>query len=402
MPTIPKKVSRRDFLILFCIVLIDMIGIGIIIPVLPTIMYESLGLSTASAGMLFGLLIAVYPIAQFFGAPLLGALSDKHGRKKVLALSLVGTVMGYIIFGLGVVLSNISLLFVGRIIDGLTGGNISVAQSAIADISSKKDKPKNFGMIGMAFGVGFIIGPFVGGLLSNPELVSWFSKSTPFFASAILATLNLLVLSVFFKETLHTRISRHVDLKSSFRQIKKAFTHPLVKYLFIVVFFLNLGWSHYTQFFQILLHQKFSYTPSQIGNYFAYIGLCIALAQGVFVRMISKRFQPRAIIRVALPLIALIIVVMINVPFVYLLYLIIPFMAISFGLAAPNLLTLISNSVPSTEQGEVMGIQQSVNAMAFAVAPLFAGFALAINVLIPLYLGVFLILTSAVLFWKLA
>lgn len=168
------SVEKNKFSIfpIFFTVFLDLLGLGIIIPILPAVLIDPrtglLPFSTtfATRTLIFGFLIAAYPLAQFFSSPILGALADKHGRKKILTLSLLGTLVGYILFAMGLVTQNIYLLFIGRIIDGFTGGNISIAQSAIADISDEKTKSKNFGLIGMAFGLGFIIGPYVGGKLS--------------------------------------------------------------------------------------------------------------------------------------------------------------------------------------------------------------------------------------------
>ena len=147
------------------------------------------------------MLIASYPLAQFFGAPILGALSDKHGRKKIILISLIGTFFGYLLFAYGIITKNVTLLFASRMLDGFTGGNISTIMSAIADVSTVKDKTKNFGMIGMAFGLGIILGPFIGGNLADPNNVSWFNHSTPFWFAALICLFNIALVVFNFKET---------------------------------------------------------------------------------------------------------------------------------------------------------------------------------------------------------
>ena len=162
-----------------------------------------------SGYIMFGFLVAVFPIMQFFATPILGQLSDRYGRKPVLALSLAGTALGYALFAVGIILRNIPLLFVARALDGITGGNLSVAQAAIADVTSPQDRTKNFGMIGAAFGVGFIIGPFLGGVLADPSVVSWFNAATPFWFAAILASANTAQVLFQFDET--NKHIRHFD-----------------------------------------------------------------------------------------------------------------------------------------------------------------------------------------------
>jgi DHA1 family tetracycline resistance protein-like MFS transporter len=144
---------------------------------------ESVSLATRT--IILGLLIASFPIAQFFGAPILGALSDKHRRKRLLIISLARTFIGYILFGIDIVTHDIYLLFISRIIDGFTGGNITIAMSAISDVSSPEEKVKRFGLVGMSFGLGIIIGPNIGGILADSHTLSWFIFATPIRFAAI-------------------------------------------------------------------------------------------------------------------------------------------------------------------------------------------------------------------------
>ena len=153
------NIKKNAIIPIFFTVFLDLLGLGIVIPVLPAVILDpSAGLlpmsyAFATRTLIYGFLIASYPLAQFFGAPILGTLADKYGRKKLLLVSLLGTMFGYILFAMGIVTGNIFLLFGGRLIDGFTGGNISIAQSAIADISDETNKSRNFGLIGMAFGL---------------------------------------------------------------------------------------------------------------------------------------------------------------------------------------------------------------------------------------------------------
>src|SRR6201981_2458260 len=161
--------KRHPIWIILFTILIDTLGIGILGPILPQLLGNpnspnyilSRSMDVRSGYMLFGFLVAVSPVMQFFPTPVLGQMSDRYGRKPVLALSLAGTSLGYALFATGIVIRNIPLLFVARALGGLTGGNLSVAQAAIADVTKPEDRTKNFGLIGAAFGVGFIVGPFL-------------------------------------------------------------------------------------------------------------------------------------------------------------------------------------------------------------------------------------------------
>src|SRR3989344_9030034 len=205
--------NRPALFSLLLVVFVDMIGLGLIVPVLPLIFLGNEVLapsvSLATRTFLLGLLLAAFPITQFFSAPILGVLSDRYGRKPILLISILGTALGYALFALGIVLANLPLLFISRVIDGLTGGNISVVRSAIVDISPTDElKVKNFGLVGVVFGFAFIFGPFIGGELTNTSLVSWFTSATPFWFVAGIATVNMVLVWIVFKETLKEKMHR--------------------------------------------------------------------------------------------------------------------------------------------------------------------------------------------------
>jgi MFS transporter, DHA1 family, tetracycline resistance protein len=374
---------------IFFTVFLDLLGLGIIIPILPALLLDPIkGIlpmtyTFSTRTILYGFLIAAYPLAQFFGAPILGSLADQRGRKKILLLSLIGTVVGYAIFILGILTANIYLLFLGRIVDGFTGGNISIAQSAIADVSTEETKSRNFGLVGMAFGLGFIIGPYIGGKLSDSSIVSWFSYATPFYLTIALATINVGLVIRNFPETLITKATIQINAFTGFTNIKKAFSYKNLRVMFLVVFLLTVGFNFFTQFFQVFLYGKFKFTQSQAGDFFAYMGLWIAISQGAVLRPLSKRFQPSKILSYSIILLA------ICFPFLLIpqdrawLYIIVPFIAIFQGLTQPNGTAIISNLVTRDKQGEILGINQSISSLAQAIPPIIAGFVTSVNINLP-------------------
>ena len=199
------KSGQKTIVIIFLTVFLDMLGITIIIPVIPALFFDADSLffgpsySMDDRSILYGILIAAYPFMQFFGAPLLGTLSDKYGRKPLLRWTILGSLIGYLLFGYAILTHNLILLFISRMIPGFMGGNISIIMSSIADVSSEENKAKNFGMVGAAFGIGFILGPSLGGVLADSELVSWFNHATPFWFTSLLTVINLLFVSFAFK-----------------------------------------------------------------------------------------------------------------------------------------------------------------------------------------------------------
>ncbi len=291
--------KNKILVTIFCTVFIDLIGIGILIPVIPQLFANPLspefllpaGTSLNTGFMMLGLLVALYPIGQFLATPILGQLSDRYGRKKVLALSLFGTAISYVLFAIGIITKNIPLLFFSRFFDGLTGGNISVAQAMISDVSKPENRMKNFGMLGAAFGLGFIFGPYIGGKLSDPSVVSWFSASVPFFFAAILAFLNMLSVWFLLKETNTNLKTEKITWNKSISNIKRATKIPGLNAIFLTNFLFFGGFTFFTTFFSVYLINKFGFTQGNIGDFFAYIGIWSAFTQAVVTRQISKRYQ---------------------------------------------------------------------------------------------------------------
>ncbi|QJW91066.1 MFS transporter [Spirosoma taeanense] len=386
----PSASNRLRLGTIFFTVFLDLVGVGIANPIIAPLLLrpESNFLpdyySDNQRTLLLGVLIAVFSIAGFFSGPLLGALSDRHGRKKLLLVSLVLTFTGYLIFALGIHLKNVPLLFLSRTIYGIGGGNLSVIQSAIADISDDKSRTKNFGLIGVAFGIGFIIGPALGGELANPNTVSWFNFATPFLAAALLSLVNIGLVIFTFRETLQIPINRPVTLLTGVKNIGEAFGDTRLRVLFLGVFFYALGFNFYTQFFQVILIKVFDYDQTHIGRYFAYVGVWIALMQGTVVRRVANHYTPAQILRYSVFGLGFALWLFLLPSESWQLYLVVPFMAIFQGLTSPNSTALVSQSGNPQEQGRVLGINQSVLSAAFALPPIIAAYIDTINVYLPI------------------
>lgn len=398
------KKNKNSILPLFLTVFIDLLGLGIVIPILPMVLLDPsagilpMDMSFQTRSIVYGFLIAAYPIAQFFSAPILGSLADEKGRKKILTLSLIGTLIGYLLFGLGIVQKSILLLFLGRILDGFTGGNISIAQSSIADISTEKTKAKNFGLIGMAFGLGFVIGPYMGGKLADPTILSWFNYATPFWFAAILTFLNILSVAFRFKETLKESRKANISLTTGMKNIKTAFSIPNLRSVFLTVFFLTVGFNFFTQFFQVFLIGKFSFNQSQVGDLFAYMGIWIAVAQGGFQRPLSKKYRPSQILNYSAILLAIVLPMLLIPNKSFWIYVIIPFIALFQGLTQPNGTAIVSSQSAANSQGQILGVNQSVQSLAQAIPPIIAGFVTSINLSLPIILGALSIATGWLIF----
>lgn len=406
-----EQVSDKTLYTIIFTVFLDLLGFSILIPIIPFLItiptsqfyILSPSITLQQAYIIYGFLLASYSIAQFFAAPILGQLSDKYGRKPVLILSLLGTTLSYCIFAYGIYQKDLVILFLARIFDGFTGGNISVAQAAIADITTPKNRAKNFGLVGAAFGLGFIIGPYLGGKLSDTSLGSIFTSYTPFIFAGILSFVNTMMVVKFLPETHTTKNSKKtVDFISSFHQITKAFTMPKLLPLFTASFFFQSGFTFFTNYFALFLEKIYGYNQSGIGEYFGYIGVCIVITQAFITRNIAKKYSEKQVLTwsffgVALG-IALQALSVKGMPGYYP-YLVGPIMALSNGLTNANLTGIISKSSEGNTRGEVLGINSSVTALAVSFPPIIAGYISAhINIVSTLYFAALFLVIAGVVF----
>jgi len=370
--------KRHPIWIILFTILIDTLGIGILGPILPQLLgnpnsphYLLSGrMSVQSGFVMFGFLVAVYPLMQFFATPILGQLSDRYGRKPVLALSLAGTSLGYALFATGIVIKNIPLLFLSRALDGITGGNLSVAQASIADVTKPEDRTKNFGLIGAAFGVGFIVGPFLGGVLADPSVLRWFTASTPFWFAAMLAAANTMQVLLQFDETNKHIRKAPVQFFRGVANIVRAYRMPELRTIFLTSFFFNMGFGFFIAFFGLFLINKFNFNEARIGNFFAWVGVCAIFTQIVTTRRVAARFTEPQVLRISLLGVSLVMFAYLAAPSPMWLFLIAPISSTFNGLSLANMGGLLSRSVPPQVQGEILGIGSSIAALANSLPPL--------------------------------
>ena len=408
MEEITRRLRQKPLPVVLFTIFVDMLGYGILIPVVPQLLGdENSAFSVIPAGMsidqgyiLLGLLVASYPFMQFLATPILGQLSDKFGRKKVLALALSGTCLSYIAFAIGIITRHIPLLFIARAFDGVTGGNISVAQAAIADISNPQNRARNFGFIGAAFGLGLIIGPYLGGKLSDPNLVHWFSAATPFWFAAGLSFVNVISVLILFPETLQG-IKRRIDIQwlRSIKNIVAAYRLKSLRIPFISSFLYQAGFSFFITFFSIYLIRKFEFTQGNIGDFFAYIGVWTVFSQ-VFVNSnVSKWFSEYNILRISLIALAGCIALFFAPKTGWGLLFIVPFFAMFIGLVQANFLSLISKSTDQEHQGEILGVNSSINTLGQSLPSVLSGYIAALlTPSAPIVISALAILLAGIVF----
>ncbi len=349
-----------------------------VIPIIPIIFTDPTSPSFLLTGIdkqywyfLAGLATALFGIVQFFAAPLLGALSDVYGRKKLLLLGVSVLAVSQCIFGLGIITKSLTLILVSRIIGGLASANFSIAQASIADVSTPANRAKNFGLIGAAFGIGFVVGPALSGYLAH----FFNSAAVPFWIAGILGVINMISVYLFLPETHkeNRAVAKRLTIWRAIHNIQSALLDKEVSHIYKVNFFYFVGFTFFTSFSGLYLVKKYGIGESGLGTYFAIIGICIVITQVVILRIVSKRRAPLQILRVSMILVGIASALTPFMPTLAFQYLLIPFIAVPQGLSMANLSALLSSSVTKEKQGIALGINGSLSAFSQGLVPLFGG-----------------------------
>jgi DHA1 family tetracycline resistance protein-like MFS transporter len=361
-----EKFFTKPIAIIFITVFIDLIGFGIVIPALPFYVEGELFRATPFE---IGMLFASYSAMQFVFAPILGGLSDKYGRRPILFFSLLGSSIGYLFIGFATALW---MVFLGRIVAGITGGNISTAQAYIADVTTRENRAKGMGLFGAAFGLGFIFGPAIGGILSR-----W-GIHVPFLFAAVLTTANAIALYFILPESLKEE-DREKDGKrrNRFAELFESLKDSRFSILTGLYFLLVTAFSIMTATFALYTLFRFGYDAEANGYLFAYIGILAVIMQGFLFGKLAKRFgEAWLVVFGTFVLIgAFFIVPYVGPDYGGLPALLvgIAFFSLGNSLSSPALTSLASKVASEKEQGKALGVMQSGASLARAIGPAIAG-----------------------------
>jgi MFS transporter, DHA1 family, tetracycline resistance protein len=356
------KDSRQPAIaFIFITLLVDVIGIAIIIPVIPGLIQELGSVSVSEASRIGGWLTTAYAVMQFLFSPILGNLSDRYGRRPVLLISLLGLGLDYIFL---VFAPSLFWLFIGRIISGVMGASFTTASAYIADITPPEKRAQNFGLIGVAFGLGFIIGPVLGGLLGT------LGPRVPFIAAAAFSLLNLIYGYFILPESLPADKRRKFEWKranpiGSFKSLRKS---ALLSGLVVVLFFVYMAshavqstWPYFTE-------EVLSWTEKDVGISLGVVGILVALVQGVLIRKINPILGPKRSVLVGMSLYALGLIAFSFATRGWMMYaFLLPYCL--GGIAGPALQGIISSQVPMNEQGELQGGLTGVMSLTNIIGP---------------------------------
>ncbi|XMO87448.1 MFS transporter [Algibacter sp. AS12] len=373
--------QKKTIDIVFVTILIEVIGFSMIIPILPFMFTDPnspsyvlpAAMSKETGYLLLGILFSIYTFAQFFANPVFGQYSDKFGRRPLLKGAIMGTGVSNVLFAVGILIGNLPLLFIARFFDGITGGSIAIAQSVVADISEPKDRAKNFGIAGAALGLGFMIGPFLGGLLSNSELVPWFGPFFAFMVSAVFSFTNVFLLHKRLPETSPMDKSLDVKLFKSLGNISEIIKTKANRVLYGSSFIYSFAFTLFTSFLGVFLLKRLDYSETNIGLLFFYIGIVSIISQTQLVPRIDKLYQQYKISIVsAFVLFAALGLLTFTTRTMELLVFVL-FFASANELLRTGIITITSQSGSRKEQGKVLGFRASADSLGQTIPALIAG-----------------------------
>lgn len=354
--------SKRALTFLFLTVFLDLLGAGVLLPIIPYLVRQFRSDATT-----IGLLSTSFSAAQFVASPVLGVLSDRYGRRPVLLLSILGSAFGYFLFAIA---GSLPVMFFSRILDGFTGGNISTAQAYIADVTPPEDRAKNFGLIGAAFGLGFIIGPAVGGFLSQ------ISVHAPAYGAGVLglctATLGYFVLPESLAVELREQKPFHWTDLNPVKPLLELLLRKELLLILAAIFVLNFSFSGLQSNFSLFALVRFQYTPQQNAWVFAYIGLLAAFVQGFLVRRLNPVLGERRIATLGM---VMLIAGFFGIAFAQSTQqLLVAIVGVSgVGFASTAYMAQLSHRVGPREQGWLLGSTQSVLSLTRVAGPIYAG-----------------------------
>ncbi len=390
---------------LYLVVFIDGMGLGLIFPILNTIFLNSNYhffhnmLSTHTKNIEYGIAVGAYMFSWLFGAPLLSDLSDQLGRKKTLLIALWGTLIGYILTGLGIIFHSVLWIVVGRLIDGFTAGSQPIAQAAIVDIGAENKKAKNIGRVLLWLSLGFVLGPIIGGLLTRSDWVSWFSLQTPVFAASALALVNIILLYILFNET-HTVSRIKISLLRPLQLLVKAFREGKIARISIVFLLAQLGWSLFYSYSSAYAVKDFSFSTLQVMLYMSLMGLGFVLGFGFLVGFFEKRQAHHKTLLIVYTISALAMILFFVYKQEWLIWvMVIPATAFN-NTGYSTFLAMYSDAVDKSQQGWVMGASMAITAFSFAVTGFFGGAMLLVKSYFPVLIAVILTIVALVFLYS--
>lgn len=379
--------------IVFLTIFLDLVGFGIVLPLLPDFARHPHNASEWQVG----LLMATYSAMQFIFSPIWGRLSDRIGRRPVLLFSISGSAISYLVFAFA---PNLTTLFISRALAGMMAANIATAQAYVADVTAPEDRAKGMGMVGAAFGLGFVVGPALGGLFSGGPN----AQMAVGLAAAGFSLLDLVLASILLKESLtpENRARAVAAQGTRFQRMAGALRHPTIGPPIVIFFLSTIAWSQLEPTLTLLARSHFHLTRPQIGYTFAYLGLLVALVQGGYAGRAAKKVGEGRLIVTGTLLLALALAALPFAKSTTALFVVVSLAAVGQALNTPALQSLISRSTAAAEQGSVLGVSQGFSSLARVLGPATGGWLFGIHIAYPFWCGAALMLLAFLLAGRLA
>ena len=358
--------ERTSLAVLFLVLVINVLGIGILLPVMPLLVAEFAGGEIASAAWIYGVLIALYSLMQFLFGPLLGALSDRFGRRPVLLVSLFGLGLDYILLA---VAPNLWMLAVARIIGGMMGASIATANAYVADITPPEKRAQNFGILGVAFGIGFVAGPAVGGLLAG------FGPRAPFYAAAVACGIAFVLTWFLLPESLKPANRRPFRIAEAnpFGAFLRVRRHGAVIGILAIFALAQVAERMLEATWVLFTAHQYGWGTGAISLSLAFVGLLFVVSQGVLVRLVVPKVGEAKVATVGLAVGTLCFVAFAFAYWPWLLIVVLVPYILIWGMVGPSLQSMITRSVDANEQGTLQGVITSTQTATGVVAPLVGG-----------------------------
>lgn len=388
------KEEKQQLLIILLIVFVGFVGTSIAYPLFPPLFLhpEQQGIIPASwsestRSILLGIALAAYPLGQFIGSPLIGGCSDSYGRKHLLIVSLSGSALGYLLSALALQYNWLWILIASRFFTGLMEGNFAIVRAMAADLSSI-DKFTSIGRINAVAGIGYVMGPILGGFLSDAQLVPWFSFTLPFFLAVLLSILSMILAAAKLSEKKIERLHPVIPIWDRFKLItrfKKLFkSSERLKYLLIISTIFTFSVDIFYEFGPVYLTGLWSMTPSGIAVYNAALSITLAIGAGVLPHYLSLYFSVERVVAVMMLITAVLFGCMVILPTPLLALFWFGLVGLSIATINTNITILVSNEAHDLIQGEALGAQIGLRMLGDAVICLAGGFVIALSVMIPL------------------
>jgi len=390
----------RKIIPLYLLVFADLLGAGIVLTLFPGLVLISkdfLPLET-SYGMrcfILGALYSSYSLAQFLFSPFFGDLADKLGRKKVLVISTLLTAVSLALSGMAVQMASLTLLLISRLLSGVFSSNRSIAQAAIADLSTVKTKGKNISRLGFFMSIGFTIGPYIGGKLSEKNILPWFNFAIPFYFATILFMVVLSIVAIFFKETFKPKKEIKIRFLQSLEHVLEVVKFPVLRFLFVTYFLFLFSFFLYVILLSTFLLKEYHFNQGQIGNWMGYYAAGIAVSTLWINPLLLKKYPPRKLIFLPMLLASIFIWGLILFKGHISLLIFLPLISITSTLPWANFLSSASNMVSKQVQGKVFGILASIWAFSYFSSTLISGSLLVHGAKVPLIAGASLLFVTS-------